>query len=119
MPAHVKAIAEQVARGRAKIEYAGRAAVPSPRPRARVRRRAVRAAGDRAHVEPGAHSFGWDVVLWNDVVPAVHPSPDELAEKMLPDVKRSYFAQWANQIAQRLHVTVTYFDKNLPLLESM
>lgn len=63
--------------------------------------------------------WGWDVILWSDVVPAVHPTPDQIAEQMLPDVKRSYFTYWVNTIASRLGVKITIFDKNLPVLESL
>lgn len=119
MPPHIKEIAERVAGGRAKIDFQ---LVPPF-----LRRNLDPAFADALFTLPEIGrtsgpvrtSYGWDVILWNDVVPEVHPSPAELAEKLLPDIKRSYFALWANQIAQHLHVTITYFEKNLPLLESM
>lgn len=119
MPQHLKEIAEKVVGSRAKVSFS---AVPAYLPRGLdpVYSQALfalpevgRAAG------PVRTAWGWDVVLWSDVVPAVHPTADQIAEQMLPDVKRSYFTYWVNTIASRLGVKVTIFDKNLPALESL
>jgi hypothetical protein len=62
--------------------------------------------------------WGWDVILWDAVVPAVHATPDEIAKEALPEIKRAYFPYWVNRIAQSLGVKVEVVDKNLPLLEN-
>jgi hypothetical protein len=63
--------------------------------------------------------WGWDVILWDSVIPAVHATPDELVQSALPDVKRSFFPYWVNRIGQNLGVHIELVDKNLPLLENL
>jgi hypothetical protein len=119
LPQHLKDIAEKVVGIRAKVSFAvvgpylPRGLDPSYSQALFALPEIGRTAG------PVRTSWGWDVILWSDVVPAVHPTPEQLAEKMLPDVKRSYFTYWVNTIASRLGVKITIFDKNLPALESI
>jgi hypothetical protein len=63
--------------------------------------------------------WGWDVILWDSVVPEVHATPQELVDKALPDIKRAYFPYWVNRIAQSLGVHVELVEANLPLLEQL
>ena len=63
--------------------------------------------------------WGWDVILFNDVVPEEHDSADEIARQLLPEVKRTFFATWTNQIAQRIGAKITIEQKNLSLLENL
>lgn len=63
--------------------------------------------------------WGWDVILWDAVVPEVHATPAELVEQALPEVKRSFFTQWVNQIAKNLGARIEVVEKNLPLLENL
>jgi hypothetical protein len=63
--------------------------------------------------------WGWDVILFNDLVAEAHPPAAEVIEKMLPEVKRSFFPQWTNQIAQRIGAKIEIEEKNLPLLENL
>ena len=63
--------------------------------------------------------WGWDVILLTELIPAAKPTPEELVETVLPDMKRSYFPLWATQVAQRLGVTVKIYDDKVPLLESL
>ncbi|HEY5952511.1 MAG TPA: peptidylprolyl isomerase [Kofleriaceae bacterium] len=63
--------------------------------------------------------WGWDVILWDSVVPEVHATPDELVKSALPDVKRGYFPYWVNKLAASLGLHVQVEDKNLPLLENL
>lgn len=68
---------------------------------------------------PVRTSWGWDVILFFDVIPEEHPSPEKVAAEMLPEVKRAYFPLWTNQIIQRLGVKIEVIEKNLPLLEDL
>lgn len=119
MPQHLKEIAEKVVGDRAKVNvaavgpYLPRGLDPPYSQALFALPEIGRTAG------PVRTAWGWDVILWSDVVPAAHPTPDELAEKMLPDVKRSYFTYWVNTIASRLGVKITIIDENLPALESI
>lgn len=119
MPQHIEEIAKKVVGTRAKIAFA---TVPPYLP-AGLEKAYSQALFGIAEVGrtagPVRTSYGWDVVLWSGVVPATHPSPDEIAEKILPEVKRSYFPLWVNAIVSRLGVKITIYDKNLPLLESL
>ncbi len=117
-PAHLNEIALRVAAGRAKIDFG---AVPSY----------LNEGGlDPSYATPlfaipevGRTSgavrtpWGWEVILFSDVIPPEKLSPDEITAKVLPDVKRSYFAIWANQLAAKSSVKI--FDANVPLLEDL
>jgi hypothetical protein len=61
--------------------------------------------------------YGWDVILFSEVFPAEHLSPDEVVKKMLPEVKRSYFSVWSRQIASG--VSVKLYDQNVGKLENL
>jgi len=63
--------------------------------------------------------WGWDIVLWDSVVPEVHAPPEEVVAQALPEIKRSYFPHWVNQIAKNLGVKIEIVEKNLPLLENL
>lgn len=63
--------------------------------------------------------WGWDIILWDSVVPEIHATPDEIVAAALPEIKRAYFPQWVNAIAKNLGVHIQIVDKNLPLLEQL
>ncbi len=63
--------------------------------------------------------WGWDIILWDNVIPAVHATPDEVIEAAMPDIKRGYFPHWVQTIAKNLGVHIEVVDKNLQLLERM
>lgn len=63
--------------------------------------------------------WGWDVILLTELIPAAHPTPEEVIKQALPEVKRSYFSLWVAQVAQKLGVTPKIFDDKLPLLEDL
>jgi hypothetical protein len=63
--------------------------------------------------------WGWDVVLFNDIVPEQHDPADKIESEMLPELKRQYFGTWANQIAQKLGVKIEIEQANLPALENL
>lgn len=120
MPPHFKEIAERVAAGRRPITFA---TVP---PFTRISQlnidyaEALFAIREIGRTSPPVRTpWGWDVVLYSDVIPAERPSPEKLAEEMLPEVKRAFFATWTNQIVQRLGVKIEVVEKNLPLLENL
>jgi hypothetical protein len=53
-------------------------------------------------------SYGWDVIVWTDVLPATDPSPDDVAAAILPQIRPWYFPSWVNKLqhALGLHVEV-------------
>jgi len=63
--------------------------------------------------------WGWDVILMTELFPATNPSPAELAEAALPDVKRSYFPLWVAQLGTKLGLSIKIFDANVPKLEDI
>jgi len=69
--------------------------------------------------DPIRTRWGWDIVLWDAVVPEVHATPAEIAEQALPEIKRAYFPQWVNLVAKSLGAKIQVVDKNIPLLEEL
>lgn len=63
--------------------------------------------------------WGWDVILFSEVIPAEHLTPEQVAERFLPDVKRSYFSQWTQQLAQRMGIAPKIIDENVSQLENI
>ncbi|MDB4952923.1 MAG: hypothetical protein JWO36_492 [Myxococcales bacterium] len=61
--------------------------------------------------------WGWDIVLFSELEPAVDTKPDELARRMMPEVKRSYFMLWVNEITKHLGITVELYKDNIARLE--
>ena len=53
--------------------------------------------------------WGWDIVLYTQVLPAVHPTEAELEKEVMPAVKERYFSVWVHQleVAMGLHVEET------------
>jgi hypothetical protein len=68
---------------------------------------------------PTRTPWGWDIVLWDSVVPEVHATPAEIVERALPEIKRAYFPHWVNLVAKNLRAKVEVVEKNLPLLEDL
>jgi hypothetical protein len=115
-PTHLADIAQAVVAGRAQLDYA---IVPSyldngglhpsyANPLFAIREVGRTSGAVRTY-------WGWEVILFSDVIPATKLSPDEVVAKVLPDVKRTYFSHWVSQIAAKSSVKV--FDQNVPLLE--
>ena len=63
--------------------------------------------------------YGWDVIAWTAVVPAADPPDSEIAERLLPEVKRTFFATWVDRIAKASHIHYERIDANVPLLEDL
>ena len=119
MRPHLEAIAQRVA-GTRKIVTA---AVPPDLRKGRLHEdysAALFAVPEIGRVSPPVRTrWGWDIILWDSVVPAVHATQDELVAAALPEVKRGFFPLWVNKIAQSLGVKAQLFDQNLPLLENL
>jgi hypothetical protein len=81
---------------------------------------ALFAIGELGRVsKPVRTPWGWDIVLWDSVVPELHATQDEIVKAALPEIKRSYFPVWVARIAQSLGVKPQLEDKNIPLLENL
>jgi hypothetical protein len=63
--------------------------------------------------------WGWDVILLTELIPEEHLTPAQVVDKFLPDVKRSYFVQWTQQLAQSRGITSKVFDDKVQLLENI
>jgi hypothetical protein len=61
--------------------------------------------------------WGWDVILFSDVVPGLDTSAAELERKLLPDVKRAFFIRWTQELKKQLGARYKVFKENVPLLE--
>lgn len=113
-------LAEQIAAGRATTTHA----VVTPYSRGGLDKPyedALFSIPDIGQTAPHAvrTKWGWDVILYNDVVPEHHATAEELEREMLPELKRQYFTTWTNQVAQKLGVKIEIEQSNLPALENM
>ncbi|HUS28576.1 MAG TPA: hypothetical protein VMZ53_08705 [Kofleriaceae bacterium] len=120
MPQHLVEIAEQVAGTRAKVAHE----VVQPYSRHGLDPTytdAMFAIPEVGRTTPHAvrTPWGWDVILLNEIVPEEHMTAEQVAQKLLPEVKRTFFSTWTNQIAQRIGAKIQVEQKNLPLLENL
>ena len=60
--------------------------------------------------------WGYDVILYSDVLPARHPSQEEIVKELLPPLKERYFSVWVHQIEVALGVKI---EENAKLLEEL
>ena len=120
MKPHVEDIANRVNASRAKLSFA---AVPPDIKNGRLDDTYTGALFSIPEVgrvaAPVRTPWGWDIVLYDSVVPEVHATREEMIESALPEIKRSYFPQWVNRIVLSLGVHIQVEDKNLPLLENL
>lgn len=120
MPPQAKEIAERVVGNRGKVSYA---VVPPYTHISTIELTyadALFAIPEIGRTSPATRTgWGWDVILYSDVVPEEHQPEAKIVSELLPEVKRSYFAQWTNQIVQRLGVKIEVIEPNLPLLEKL
>lgn len=66
---------------------------------------------------PARTSWGWDVVLWTDVVPAAERTREELASEAFPDLRRAYYQVWVNQIMKERGVKVAIDEREFAKLD--
>ena len=66
--------------------------------------------------KPVRTKWGWDVVLYRDVLPAEHLTDAEIAEKLLPDMQRSYFSLWVHQLEVAMGIKVEEHPEQLEAL---
>ena len=120
MRPHLEAIAKRVIGTRGKLSVA---AVPADLRHGRLHETyvaALFAIPQVGRVAPPVRTpWGWDIILWDSVVPEVHATPAELLEQALPEIKRSFFPYWVARIGQSLGVKAQLEDKNLPLMENL
>lgn len=120
MKPHVEEIANRVIAGRAKLSIS---AVPPDIKDGRLHPTYTGALFSIPEIgrvaAPVRTPWGWDIVLYESVVPEVHATREQMIETALPEIKRGYFPQWVNQIVQSLGVHIQVEDKNLPLLENL
>ena len=120
MKLNVEDIAKRIVGTRAKLSVA---AVPADLRHGRLHESYVAALFAIPEIgrvsRPVRTPWGWDIILWDSVVPPVHATPEELVAKALPDIKRSFFPYWVARVAQTLGVKPQILDSNLPLLENL
>lgn len=63
--------------------------------------------------------WGWDVILFSEVIPAERMSPDEVIARALPEIKRAYFPIWVSQATSSMAGKVKVHEENLPRLEDL
>ncbi len=120
MKPHIEEIAKRVVGTRATIKSA---AVPPDLRHGRLHETyaaAMFAIPEIGRVSPPVRTpWGWDIILWDSVVPEIHATPEEMIAEALPEVKRAYFPYWVNRIAQSLGIKAQLVEKNLPLMENL
>jgi peptidyl-prolyl cis-trans isomerase C len=57
--------------------------------------------------------WGWDIVLYRDVLPEVHLSEAQIAAQLLPDMQRSYFSLWVHHLEQAMGIHVEQHPEQL------
>jgi hypothetical protein len=55
---------------------------------------------------PKRTKWGWDVVLWTGGLPAKESTRDDLVAEVFPELRRSYFVVWVNQMIKELGVKI-------------
>jgi hypothetical protein len=55
---------------------------------------------------PVRSSFGWEVILWVDDIPATNQGPGDVAAALFPDLRRAYFKPWTNRFAKTMNIQV-------------
>jgi len=60
--------------------------------------------------------WGWDVIAWTDDIPAAAPTDAEVAAKMMPDIKRTYFDHWVDKVQRDLGLHVELVPANVEKL---
>lgn len=55
---------------------------------------------------PKRTKWGWDVVLWTKVLPAKEATREELVAEVFPELRRSYFQVWVNQLIKELGIKI-------------
>jgi hypothetical protein len=61
--------------------------------------------------------WGWDVILWTEVLPAETLTRDELAAKRFPEERLQAFDAWVARVAKDLGLKVVRDDKPLEQYE--
>jgi hypothetical protein len=118
VPQHLETLATRIAAGRVKLDVA----VVTPyfagdldKPYAD----ALYAIAEVGRTSAAVRTrYGWDVILWNEVLPAIHPTPDELVAQLLPEIKQRYFSTWVNQVAAKVGAKVKIHQERFGLLEA-
>jgi hypothetical protein len=62
--------------------------------------------------------WGWDVILFTDVIPAQKYTREQAAAEAFPEVRRGYFNAWVDQLAKDGGVRITRDDKAFAALEA-
>jgi hypothetical protein len=120
MRAHVDEIAKRVVGTRAKVNTAEVAPDIRHGGLNETYAAAMFSIPEIGRVSPPVRTpWGWDIILWNSVIPEVHVAPDELVARALPEVKRLFFPFWVNRIAASLGLRAELVENNLPLLEEL
>jgi hypothetical protein len=120
MPPQMKEIAERVVGTRGKVSYAVVPPYTHISTLDIVYADALFAIPEVGRTSPAVKTpWGWDVILYSDVVPEEHQPESKIVSETLPDVQRTFFPQWTNQVAQRLGVKIQVFEDKLPLLEKL
>ena len=61
--------------------------------------------------------WGWDLVLWTSGTPARELTRDELAAEAFPELRRSFFQVWVNQLVKSLGLHISVDAEQLARLD--
>ena len=120
MKPHVDEISERVIAGRAKLQSQ---AVPPDIRNGRLDETYTKALFEIKEVgraaPPVKTPWGWDIVVWDSVVPARKATQEEVVKEALPEIKRSFFPQWVNKIIAERGVRIEVVEANVQKLEDL
>jgi parvulin-like peptidyl-prolyl isomerase len=68
--------------------------------------------------KPLRTTFGWDIVLWTDSIPALETTREELAAEMFPDLRRAQFQAWTNKLIKESGASVVIDTEPLARAEA-
>ena len=120
MPPQLKEIGERVVGTRGKVSYAIVPPYTHYSSLDIVYADALFAIPEIGRTSPATKTpWGWDVILYSDVLPEDHQPESKIVSETIPEAKRVFFPQWTNQVAQRLGVKMQVFEDKLPLLEKL
>jgi hypothetical protein len=58
--------------------------------------------------------YGWDVILFTNVVPAVHDTPDDTVAGLMPEARKVFFTRWVDGLAAAMTLDVHEFADRIP-----
>lgn len=65
---------------------------------------------------PSRTTWGWDLILWTDSLPALETSADDLRAWMFPELRRAWFERWIDDLAREANADIAIDEARLKTL---